>query len=532
MWSFVTGGKSRRETTLAQTVFEGVSAADSNDDTDVPLLYVQCRTKQEKIAWLRSEMGQKVLKTRPVLHEYYHNGYIFQIIDNPHWKTRLEDWLTLPTHEEETGERQGAVKVPYGLSLPKTEEEKLLERTTWLHPPCENPPLPTVFGEYFEMYKTSPEDYLMPLENRLQLLTDGFTVLRQVVPLDVVEHAEQAVANAAAKADVDTLEKLGLAKELIYANYQGTRVRDADGRPMGGKDGDERGQSKKKSSFFSWSSSSSSSSATKAEAFAAPRYERKVTDIPQDQFFLSATTNELPVLAMYYASRVHIMLEYILHGEAALTSPFRVATGAGQVAYRFSQPQPAPNGHVDRKLGGSSWHIDGLQNGAYGSFSFLVGFPLSDQQDLYAGNLCLHPGSHYHLQPWLENYAKHSAAYAVSDVSGRLTTSTAAAAGSQRHLLSPAQREEEAARLAGRRQLARHADKPVLDEPVQVQLSPGDVVVALHKVAHFGGPNYHSRDVRKMIYFRVSHRQHASLRYDALSEGQLWIEYEGLHDLL
>ena len=119
------------------------------------------------------------------------------------------------------------------------------------------------------------------------------------------------------------------------------------------------------------------------------------------------------------------------------------------------------------------------------------------------------------------------------DASGRLTTSTpAAAAGSQRHLLTPAQREEEAARLAGRRQLARHADKPVLDEPVQVQLSPGDVVVALHKVAHFGGPNTHSREVRKMIYFRVSHRQHASLRYEALQEGKLWIEYEGLHDLL
>ena len=162
-----------------------------------------------------------------------------------------------------------------------------------------------------------------------------------------------------------------------------------------------------------------------------------------------------------------------------------------------------------------------------------VGFPLSDQQDLYAGNLCLHAGSHYSLQPWLERYAKQSAAYAVSDASGRLTTSTpAAAAGSQRHLLTPAQREEEAARLAGRRQLARHADKPVLDEPVQVQLSPGDVVVALHKVAHFGGPNTHSREVRKMIYFRVSHRQHASLRYEALQEGKVWIEYEGLHDLL
>lgn len=178
-------------------------------------------------------------------------------------------------------------------------------------------------------------------------------------------------------------------------------------------------------------------------------------------------------------------------------------------------------------------HIDGLQNGAYGSFSFLVGFPLSDQHDLYAGNLCLHAGSHYSLQPWLERYAKQSAAYAVSDASGRLTTSTpAAAAGSQRHLLTPAQREEEAARLAGRRQLARHADKPVLDEPVQVQLSSGDVVVALHKVAHFGGPNTHSREVRKMIYFRVSHRQHSSLRYEALQEDKLWLEYEGLHDLL
>jgi hypothetical protein len=501
-------------------------------------MYIQCRTKQEKINWLHSEEGQRVLGKRPILHEYYHSGYIFQIIDNPHWKVRLEDWLTLPVDEEE------GKKVPYGLSLPKTEEEKLTDRTTWLHKPCQNPPLPEVFGEYYDLYRSSPEYYQMPLENRLQILTDGFTILRNIVPLDLVEYAESTIARIASEADVETLEKLGLSKELIYENYRGTRVRAIDQKNdkskkncetenEGDTEKDGKDSKKKFSSIFSWSS--------KAEAVPAPVYERKVNEMSRDPFCLACSTNELSVLALYYASRVHAMIEYLLHADHSLSAPFRSATGGAQVVYRFSQPLPQSQLQdlASRRIGGSSWHIDGLQNGAYGSFSFLVGFPLSDQQDTFAGNLCLHAGSHYALQPWLKDYAMQSAAYEVSPaasaaVSSALgsTASSVAVSGSQRHLLTPAQREEESARLAGRRRLANARNSPVLDEPVQVQISPGDVVVALHKVAHFGGPNYRCKDVRKMVYFRVSHRNHANLRYDALEPGQIWVEYEGLHDLL
>lgn len=505
-----------------------------------PFLYAQCRSREEKIAWLNSDTGQNILKTRPILHEYYHNGYIYQIIDNPYWKVRLEDWLTLPVGEEKP-------TVPYGLTLPKTEEEKLIERQTWIHPPCENPPLSEVFGEYFDHYRSSPEYYLMPLENRLQLLADGFTILRNIVPLDIVENAESSIAAAAGNADVQTLEKLGLAREIIYDNYGGTIVRKTDWKSSSkckefgpskdkvdeealNNDKSEKNYTnhKKVSTIFGWSSKT-------VEAVRAPTYERKVNEVARDPFFLSGTTNDLPVLALYYMSRVHIILEYILHGDKALSEPFRTATGGAQIAYRFSQPLPASQQSSlgTHKIGGSSWHIDGLQNGAYGSFSFLVGFPLSEQQELFSGNLCLHPGSHYSLQPWLKEYAMFSAANEVlTSASSVSATSSAAIAGSQRHLLTPSQREEEASRLAGRRQLANRRNNPILDEPVQVQVSPGDVVIALHKVAHLGGPNYRCKDVRKMVYFRVSHRQHATLRYEALEEGKIWIEYEGLHDLL
>ena len=70
---------------------------------------------------------------------------------------------------------------------------------------------------------------------------------------------------------------------------------------------------------------------------------------------------------------------------------------------------------------------------------------------------------------------------------------------------------------------------PTAGEPVQVQMSTGDVVFALHRTAHRGGPNY-STEVRRMVYFRVSHADHGRLRTQALED--LWAEFEGMKDVL
>jgi hypothetical protein len=87
--------------------------------------------------------------------------------------------------------------------------------------------------------------------------------------------------------------------------------------------------------------------------------------------------------------------------------PFRNAVGGAQVAYRFTHYSTLQKDkYGDQQIGGRSWHIDGLGRGAWGTFSLLVGIPLSTQYEEYSGNLCLHSGSHYTLQPYMKEYAR------------------------------------------------------------------------------------------------------------------------------
>lgn len=399
----------------------------SPEEQIIPTKYIECQTKNQKIRWIQSDHGQLVLSHRPVLLEYYKTGYLFKIVDNPHWKIRLEEWLDWS--EDEVSNKN----VPYGLSLPLTEEEKEKVRQDYLTPMFKNPPLESVFGSTYEMFK----DCELPIENRFELLTDGFTVLRQVVPLDLVERADWAINDMIQQAKLHEFD-----------------VQKATKGPLKSKMNPDAHN--------------------------------------QDPFFLSGGTNNLDVLSMFYSSPVHAMTENLLHNDKPENRKFRASIHGCQIAYRFSQPGNPP---VDGKLGGLRWHVDGLDRGKYGSFSFLIGFAINDQCGEYSGNLCLHPGSHYGLIPYLREYA---------------------------HLCAGAESFDE-------RVIISKLPRPKLEEPVQVKVNAGDVVIALHKVAHFGGPNY-SPYIRKMCYFRVSHRQHDTLRYDSFDN--IWIEYEGMHDIL
>jgi len=69
----------------------------------------------------------------------------------------------------------------------------------------------------------------------------------------------------------------------------------------------------------------------------------------------------------------------------------------------------------------------------------------------------------------------------------------------------------------------------VVGEPEQILLSRGDVVFALHKTGHRGGPNY-SNDLRRMVYFRVSHVHHGQLKLQSLND--IWVEFQGIRDVL
>jgi hypothetical protein len=506
--------------------------------------YKDCVTKDEKIAWLQSDYGQQILAQRPVLLEYYQSGYIYRIIDNKHWKIRLEEWLTVeedpgsaPTvdtsgpseatvpgkaaamaatsssvsnssssgssswmtwlkgssssasanavlesvnseeSEKSTAEKSAAGKamamkkggtvtappiVPYGLNLPKTEQEKERDRDDYLVPAFKNPPLQDYFRAPLEHYRGST----FSIEDKLLLLTEGFVVVRQVVPLEVVAKANAAITEAI-KQD----------NELIH--YIGQKNIDRD-----------------------------------------QMSERMKRRREMDPFFLSGGLNHLDVLALYYHSPVYHMVEDILHnysGKNEINPPFRAAVGGAQVAYRFSQPRPQSasslpsmlnrdkdNQYDTRRqyIGGKSWHVDGLENGKYGSFSFLIGFALNDQMGEFSGNLCLHPGSHYTLLPYLKHY------FNQSDV---------------------VQQGDDPELYHQRAHAVKQIPRPDLGEPVQVMVNAGDVVFALHKVGHLGGPNY-SPNIRKMIYFRVSHRNHAELR--AQSFDNVWVEFEGMQELV
>jgi hypothetical protein len=281
------------------------------------------------------------------------------------------------------------------------------------------------------------------------------------------------------------------------------------------------------------------------------RLENKNLNPVEDPSFVSGVSNDLTILSLYYATPLHCMIESLLHGtptqytqkllkeqqqgskgsmkppassssaskedlEKQFRRPFRVAVGGAQVAYRFTQPVPGTNNQKQEYLqknfhsitandpvlnkaynpiGGKAWHIDGLGRGQWGTFSFLIGIPLNDQYEEYSGNLGLHDGSHYLLQGYLKDYAREW--NSSDDFNIKYS-------------------------------LQRTLPRPDLGEPTQIIASRGDVIIALHKVAHLGCPNY-GTDVRKMLYYRVSHQKHQELRFEALDD--LWIEYEGMYDL-
>jgi hypothetical protein len=499
----------------------------------------ECTSLEEKFAWVESAHGQKIIQSLPLVAQYYKSGYLFKLLENPFWEQRLKDWLSPELVKSGSS-------VPHGLGLPRTDEEieKNRGRGGWIHPPHENPPLQVLFEEYYKQFYF----YTIPEDNRMELFTRGFTVVPNVIQQELVDAAAERINEHILNTDCyfDILHN--------EKNYS--------------KELKDKKDKDKKSSFSSFFSKKKDNMKEKDEGTVADnpflgtkekqkiRLEHKKLVEEGDRYFVSGSTNDLAVLSLYYASPLHAMVESLLHGspsqytEKMIKSgqslpvpppvpgrgtqkkkdnnnsnsfpeiphrPFRTAVGDGQIAYRFAQPTPTAAPSKEEYLqknfqnltnsdpilnikydaiGGQSWHVDGLGRGYWGTFSLLIGIPLSDQFEEYSGNLCLHDGSHVLLQPYMREYAaKWNSAESFDE------------------------------KFA----LQRSVKKPLLEEPTQVIASRGDVVIALHKVAHLGGPNY-SNDIRKMLYFRVSHQRHGELRLDALDD--LWIEYEGMHDIL
>lgn len=225
------------------------------------------------------------------------------------------------------------------------------------------------------------------------------------------------------------------------------------------------------------------------------RFLREQLLHPADHFTSFANTNNPDVLALYYCSPIHALVVSLLYNEAASIHSFTPLVDNCQVVYRY--PQPHPYWYLaSTKSGGRAWHLDGFNREVKMPFSLLIGIALSDQTHDKSGNLGVHPGSHHTLTPFLKEYN------AACDLSGN----------------------EKKSRVS----TLLH-NLPDLGEPLQLKLNCGDVVIALYRTAHLGTRN-HSKDVRKMVYFRVSHRDLATFR-DAPPD-ELWIEYEGMEEIL
>jgi hypothetical protein len=332
-----------------------------------------------------------------------------------------------------------AEKVPFGLTLPMNSIVKEQMKNRWIHTPHANPPLDQLFSDHSYSW---PVEF--PTQNKYEMLINRFTIFRNIIPQQIVDNAQAAI------------------NHMIVSN----------------------------------------------ESFGDTTRKGKTSTLNEDPFFTSGVTNDKHVLALFYQSPVYALVEALLHANSSQlhgdvkkkggTPSFHNYTQGAQVAYRFSEARRAHHHLGSQKLGGLGWHIDGMDRGQFGSFSLLIGFPLSDQHQDFSGNLCLHAGSHHVLNA---TYVKPYAEKCLAINGGK----------------EPAEQQEV------------HIPKPKLDEPVQIKAGRGDVVFVLHRVGHRGGPNY-SNQVRKMVYIRVSHRQHAANKMRSLDD--LWLDYEGMQEVL
>ena len=136
----------------------------------------------------------------------------------------------------------------------------------------------------------------------------------------------------------------------------------------------------------------------------------------------------------------------------------------------------------------TQWHIDGMGKGKHSPFSILMGVTLSPVVAPNSGNFCVFPGSHTELLPLLREQVEAGSALFSNE-------------GDQ--------------------------SKPQFHNGVQVLAMPGDVVLAHQKLAHRGGPN-DSSAIRYQVYFRLTHKDHASLLDSGVLLDDLWVEFEGL----
>jgi hypothetical protein len=262
--------------------------------------------------------------------------------------------------------------------------------------------------------------------------------------------------------------------------------------------------------------------------------------------FQSEFTRMPTIVGLFYQTALVCIVSTLLYGSDDQGKvKGQAIIHEAQIAIRYPQSTSLRLRHEN--LGGKQWHIDGLGQRKHSPFTLLVGIALSDQLEEYAGNLCVFPGSHYSLQTWLQEFVAngylpltqrvhndhpphhHHHHHHLASI-GNPHSGTDHFHSHPPHLPSHSPAHTNDPSINGPQAIELYDDKPLLDEPQQILLKAGDVVLLHQKLAHRGGPNY-STEIRKMIYFRVHHTNHHS-HNDTELLNNIWLELEGMHDVV
>lgn len=160
----------------------------------------------------------------------------------------------------------------------------------------------------------------------------------------------------------------------------------------------------------------------------------------------------------------------------------RPVTG-GQIALRFpsmANPPPPPAPHLD----GMYTPTNGVPEGTIQNFTMLVGILLSELRAPYSGNFTVWPRTHHQYERYFRQHGPQSLLQGMPPVD--------------------------------------------LPEPLQVTGSPGTVVFVHYELAHSAAPNV-SPHVRYALFFRLTHVEHDSMKWESMTD--IWLEYEGMREI-
>ncbi|MGW0228846.1 phytanoyl-CoA dioxygenase family protein [Actinopolymorpha singaporensis] len=169
--------------------------------------------------------------------------------------------------------------------------------------------------------------------------------------------------------------------------------------------------------------------------------------------------------------------------ESAIGEGAIAPVNAGQIALRFPTPGTPhdPHAHID---GMYSPH-NGVPKGTIANFTALVGVFLSDVPTSYAGNFTVWPGSHRQYEGYFREHGPDSLLNGMPDVK--------------------------------------------VAEPEQVTARAGDAVLAHYQLGH-GIAGNASPHIRYAIFFRLSHVDHQSVRWECMTD--IWREWAGMRDVV